>query len=519
VKTGKLCLALAIVLAAHSGSVAATYYIDPAAGNDGGSGAKAAPWRTVAHALTSVSPGDTINLLPGDYGSVDFCPWGVSLGASWDAPITFQNDPDSPPHSAKFTDIKLNQSYDLYFRLIGFGFDEPNVSTCVYGRYASHVRIVDFVIHGNEGATTGPSLYAIWFRDAEDILVEDCEIHHTQAVGLEFGGCTNAVARGNHVHDVTGSALRSGGGSDLVFEYNRIEDQRPEWEPGVHGSGLSMHSSNTTVRGNIVRNFGNTRPIRWYQDVAGDYGYSNLLIENNLTYENYAWAPEFIDMGDNCVFRNNTFIGGATIKFARLVGGSGLHIYNNVVTGNLVVDNYGTSAELNAQTREVATAKWPNVHEGNNILQGLAASGGGYRLYCAQFQPGDGNLILKNDAGAYKPGYDASFFDVGSFFASDAGEYPYQLTAASAAVGFADPAHASAADLLQVARDAAPDAGAYEYSKPGDANGDGSVDLNDFVILKQTFGQNPLVDNRADFNGDGKVDLHDFVILKINFGS
>jgi len=54
---------------------------------------------------------------------------------------------------------------------------------------------------------------------------------------------------------------------------------------------------------------------------------------------------------------------------------------------------------------------------------------------------------------------------------------------------------------------------------PGDANGDGHVDLNDFVILKQTFAQNPLVDDRADFNDDGRVDLEDFVILKQNFGA
>jgi len=55
--------------------------------------------------------------------------------------------------------------------------------------------------------------------------------------------------------------------------------------------------------------------------------------------------------------------------------------------------------------------------------------------------------------------------------------------------------------------------------KPGDANGDGDVDLDDFVILKQSWGQNPLVDDRADFNNDGDVDLDDFVILKQNWGT
>jgi len=63
------------------------------------------------------------------------------------------------------------------------------------------------------------------------------------------------------------------------------------------------------------------------------------------------------------------------------------------------------------------------------------------------------------------------------------------------------------------------DGGGAPAAKPGDADGDGNVDLDDFVILKQTWGQSPLNDDRADFNNDGDVDLDDFVILKQNWGT
>ncbi len=53
---------------------------------------------------------------------------------------------------------------------------------------------------------------------------------------------------------------------------------------------------------------------------------------------------------------------------------------------------------------------------------------------------------------------------------------------------------------------------------PGDANGDGAVDLEDFVILKTNFGTTGATLAQGDFNGDGDVDLDDFVILKANFG-
>jgi hypothetical protein len=52
----------------------------------------------------------------------------------------------------------------------------------------------------------------------------------------------------------------------------------------------------------------------------------------------------------------------------------------------------------------------------------------------------------------------------------------------------------------------------------GDANNDNLADVSDFGILYATFGQNPLVDTRADWTGDGLVDITDFGLLSANFG-
>ncbi len=53
---------------------------------------------------------------------------------------------------------------------------------------------------------------------------------------------------------------------------------------------------------------------------------------------------------------------------------------------------------------------------------------------------------------------------------------------------------------------------------PGDANGDGRVDLTDFGLLKLHFGQSPATLAEGDFSGDHVVGLDDFGILKLNFG-
>ena len=52
----------------------------------------------------------------------------------------------------------------------------------------------------------------------------------------------------------------------------------------------------------------------------------------------------------------------------------------------------------------------------------------------------------------------------------------------------------------------------------GDANRDRTVDLADFVILRNNFGSGTLF-SQADFSYDDQVDLDDFVILRNNFGA
>jgi len=52
----------------------------------------------------------------------------------------------------------------------------------------------------------------------------------------------------------------------------------------------------------------------------------------------------------------------------------------------------------------------------------------------------------------------------------------------------------------------------------GDADLDGDVDLDDFVLLKSNWGASDATWAQASFDGDGDVDLDDFSILKANFG-
>ena len=53
--------------------------------------------------------------------------------------------------------------------------------------------------------------------------------------------------------------------------------------------------------------------------------------------------------------------------------------------------------------------------------------------------------------------------------------------------------------------------------QPGDADGNGSVDFSDFLILSANFGAVDAVWADGDFNSNGEVDFSDFLILSQNF--
>ena len=48
---------------------------------------------------------------------------------------------------------------------------------------------------------------------------------------------------------------------------------------------------------------------------------------------------------------------------------------------------------------------------------------------------------------------------------------------------------------------------------PGDANGDGKVDINDLTIVLARYGQTGMTWTQGDFNNDGKVDINDLTIV------
>jgi hypothetical protein len=67
------------------------------------------------------------------------------------------------------------------------------------------------------------------------------------------------------------------------------------------------------------------------------------------------------------------------------------------------------------------------------------------------------------------------------------------------------------------------DTGGYTYVNvnplhPGDANGDGKVDINDLTIVLAHYDQTGMTWSQGEFTGDGTADINDLTIVLANYG-
>ena len=60
--------------------------------------------------------------------------------------------------------------------------------------------------------------------------------------------------------------------------------------------------------------------------------------------------------------------------------------------------------------------------------------------------------------------------------------------------------------------------GGVESLLPGDANGDGKVDINDLTIVLAHYGQTGMAWAQGEFTGDGTVDINDLTIVLAHYG-
>ncbi|MHC4526379.1 MAG: putative Ig domain-containing protein, partial [Planctomycetota bacterium] len=478
------CLVFVANTALPSAGLAANYYyVDPDRGNDANpDGATTAPWRTLAKAKSAVQPGDTVLLRSGNYGTVIFDVSDTS-GTSWANKITYAVDPNDPNATPVFSriDFKETTAKDWYTEISGIAINVPDSGSGVIFRGdVAHVRLLNLTIEGRteweRWTYPDDSDFGVQFVSGagsfDDILINGCEVTKFE-IGFRLWGNfgPGVIISNNEVHFIAGCGIKISSlpYSDIMtVEGNHIHNQVATGTGAdeAHGSGIEIRSSHATIRNNIIHDYGNSCGLRTYGPPA-DGPYHDLVIENNLIYDVYNYADNAVWLmysGANVVFRNNTIVGqhigntGADwyqrpLRVSSPSGTGGFSLYNNVIVGKVLFldgaapDNFVGNIMWSLQDNGV----WQSSSPGNIVVN-----------------PGDSS----------QPDY---FESSGSFFVGGANftyalrhelnlTNAFQLAEDSPGIGYADPASATAADILGNPRDGAPDAGCYEnVSGPPDS--------------------------------------------------
>jgi len=332
-----------------------TYYIDAVNGNDTtGTGSSDNPWKTLDKALFSVSSGDNILIRDGNYGTFQTLQPPSFL--DW---ITIKNDNGHSPVFSKIT-IRYPEPTDCHIRFDGirihFYHDSTSGNDAVNLRNMENFELRNCTINGSDKYL---SHRGIGIDHSENILIYHNEISRVLNA-ISVSNSTDITMSTNYIHGLGGGTCiqYAGNNTNFIIERNNMYDSN--WNPNepnapvdpVHGSAISIRSSELLIRQNIIHYVGSSSGLMFYEiDAAGgEEFYNNIYIENNLIYDiqNY-YILRIYNLGEYIEIKNNAFIGKiddeaawgtsklhtaiAVHSIAGDLDGSGLSICNNILAG------------------------------------------------------------------------------------------------------------------------------------------------------------------------------------------
>jgi len=244
---------------------------------------------------------------------------------------------------------------------------------------AAYIRIDGFTIRRIANFTR---MGAIQVRgDCNHIIIENCNIQWANYSGIAVSNytvfdktqkkwffylCQDIIIRHNIISNNGGIGIGGGGASNLLIEYNIIDNNNYKghsvwWEGG--GIKLGFRGKNVTIRHNVVRN--NDNHGIWF-----DYASTGCVIENNFIYNSIAGGIlNEVTVAPDTKFENNgkkSFIVPDS-KYVKTHKQKGTVIRNNIIIGTKVPGGGGINLSNSTDTEVYNNITFLNNGGGINL--------------------------------------------------------------------------------------------------------------------------------------------------------
>jgi hypothetical protein len=386
----------AVPAAAHAASV---YYVSPS-GSDSAAGSQSAPWKTIAHAQSAVSAGDTVYFRAGTYSYTAATTSCSSQTATVDAvtlsksgssgsPINYWN---YPGEKVQFTFSGMTDNCRIK------GFDVTGSYLSLRGFEITGVRQNNSLNHESWGVwisgsnntfekldthnNMGPGVF---IANGGGNLVLNCDSHDNYDPYSSSGAGTNADGFGAHIPaGHSGNVFRgdrswwnSDDGFDLINAYSPVTIESSwAWRNGYlpetttaggDGNGFKAGGYGGVYVSNGVKHTVRTS-VAFLNRAAGFYANHHTVADdffNNTAYNNHV---DFNMLGINS---SGAAVGLGTLR-------------NNIAyAGTLTSNMSGTSASYNswnlgvtmsdAQFQSVSTTGWTASRQSDGSLPALTS--------------------------------------------------------------------------------------------------------------------------------------------------
>ena len=275
---------------------ATIYYVSPDGADNADGKTTGTAFRTIAHAMETVSPGGTVRILPGKYTEAI----GSEGTGSVAAPITVEGFQGIPVLDGEMTGTMafwFENSHNLVFRNleikqytdVGIGFScctNITLRNLLIHHDGNAVKLVDWEFEG----------YGIHVEESENVLIDSCEVYECgpdpqiypdflMGTGIDTYGNKHIVIRDNLSHHNTGGGILVEDSEDVLVLGNRVYVNDADatadewWDAGIWVDG----GHDVTVKENeIFENLGPGIQIS-DEDDQNPYGY---VLEDNIIERN-----------------------------------------------------------------------------------------------------------------------------------------------------------------------------------------------------------------------------------------